>query len=745
MATRLYLIIISFSLIVLACYILIAEDNPSITVQNPTLTQFEQLSVKAESGLLCPCSNFSMSYARILSLSARFHPICSSDCLEDRWFAYFSHAHLHFFNIDFRNNGLSFFKLIKRLCQLSSETIEHAIKVLRMNRLVTVYALSQQEFSIRIQERLALFQRETNASFSHPIESMRSMMHTNQVAEYLFTNLAPKGIYDETRSRRVPRLRSRDLYNNSCSCLLSDQCIRSVGFTLRMDNYTWDNTRFLVPGLVFGCFATDYVLLSTLECFFDQVCLNHLMEHRDFDAVDLSKPLNNATRSIEPLSVNRTRFAPQTPINQIFSQLFIEEWINTTNFTAYFARCSPTHCTYNHRQRFRLATMIAMMLGFAGSLSKLLEIILPFLVRWIRRFRDRFNRMKDNLHGHTISPFRHVIQQIQQWNHFPFHLASATQQIIASRIYVLLVLSGIVVVLLYAGPFSRTTTLVAIRNPSIETIHHLYSRNLSSSSCSCSKVTIPYAHFLSIEVEFDSICSNPLTSLSYQMDLLQKNTSNFTTERITHSRLLSSLCHLSKMFVQHQLDRFVKQELITDEPWMNTTFHKQIRSKISNFIRQTKSEYRRTLFFITRSFHANHFVNLFMKNWIIDYSNKEEHFILRSIPYYFTASNCTCARSMDCHERVSDDLILACFPCDGFRFSSDGQLNRRLFINRWSHQINYSGYVEACRPQQCQYTTIDKNNPVTVFATLLSIYAGKAKSTSRFSIGLITFFPSRYD
>jgi hypothetical protein len=105
----------------------------------------------------------------------------------------------------------------------------------------------------------------------------------------------------------------------------------------------------------------------------------------DFDVVGLVRPLDNRIANTQPLRHENSRFPPNITMELIASQLFIENWTTSSNFTAYYARCAPTHCTYSIRRRFDMAYMIAMMLGFYGGLSVILEIILPPIVKSIRQ------------------------------------------------------------------------------------------------------------------------------------------------------------------------------------------------------------------------------------------------------------------------------------------------------------------------------------------------------------------------
>ena len=304
---------------------------------------------------------------------------------------------------DFRVSGLSFFNLIKVLCETSKQTIDHAITTFRTNRLVTMNALSNKKFSSQIQTRIELFQQQTSSSFVHLIKLIRAAIQTNQLAEGMTTNLGPVSAYKNESSTWVFNLYPRDFYTNNCSCIMSHECTRPVGFHILLENRSYAEPNVTIPGLVLGCYTIGSVLLSTLECFYDKNCIKVLIDNYDFDAKGLVRPLDDRAIRIQPLSITNSRFPSNTTIGEIFSQLFVEEWINSTNHTSYYARCRPLECTYTLRKRFHIAYMFAIMLGFCGGLSAILEIILPPIVKLIMRQMTKRN------HTNTITTGKRIV------------------------------------------------------------------------------------------------------------------------------------------------------------------------------------------------------------------------------------------------------------------------------------------------------------------------------------------------
>jgi len=108
-----------------------------------------------------------------------------------------------------------------------------------------------------------------------------------------------KRTYDLTRS--IPVLRS------NCSCATSNLCFEPATLYIS-ENHTLAIQRFQI-----GCTSLDSVLSSTLECFYEQSCLN--------DLTHLFKiPLN-----VTVFESNQTRFALDTTIETLLKNLSIEQ------------------------------------------------------------------------------------------------------------------------------------------------------------------------------------------------------------------------------------------------------------------------------------------------------------------------------------------------------------------------------------------------------------------------------------
>ncbi|CAF1425833.1 unnamed protein product [Rotaria sp. Silwood1] len=130
---------------------------------------------------------------------------------------------------------------------------------------------------------------------------------------------------------------------------------------------------FIVPGMHVGCLPDDAMKTNTLECFFDSVCLNTTAQWiSTLPATSWPKPLNSSMKS---------RFISTTPTVILIDELMIEEWQNITNFSGYYAACSPASCTYTITKHSGILQILAVLIGSLGGLIVVLRTITPQFVK----------------------------------------------------------------------------------------------------------------------------------------------------------------------------------------------------------------------------------------------------------------------------------------------------------------------------------------------------------------------------
>jgi len=125
---------------------------------------------------------------------------------------------------------------------------------------------------------------------------------------------------------------------------------------------TGSSNKILLKGLKIGCTPTESLLSSTLECFYDESCLNTLK-----NTLSSSMSMNNS-------NINST-------IGELMKNLFIDHWLTTKNYSSYYQRCLPSLCSYSYIQKFSIIYIISFILGLQGGLTIVLKWICPKIIQ----------------------------------------------------------------------------------------------------------------------------------------------------------------------------------------------------------------------------------------------------------------------------------------------------------------------------------------------------------------------------
>jgi hypothetical protein len=282
-----------------------------------------------------------------------------------------------------------------------------------------------------------------------------------------------------------------------------------------------------------GCYAVESLLQSTLECLFDQVCVDNLLQ---FFA-------KTNTSDIDILLINQTRFHPKTLIETLVNELFIEQWLTTSSFSAYYNQCFPIACTYTFVQRNSIAYGLTTLIGLYGGLTVILRFCVPHVIQW---WRNRTNRPLRN-HTRTFSysvkhnkmisyllgvpliqrfqaAYRRMkiiitqlnLYKIDRRNTDPYNLTTA---IISTRIY-LLVLGLSITNLIIFTSLQIDIQSITVENPSRKTFEDLHNKYSTTLQCPCSQIAINYGSFVSLSPKYHPVCSSPYVSTAWILSII---------------------------------------------------------------------------------------------------------------------------------------------------------------------------------------------------------------------------------
>ncbi|CAF4837295.1 unnamed protein product [Rotaria sp. Silwood2] len=166
---------------------------------------------------------------------------------------------------------------------------------------------------------------------------------------------------------------SRSLNNGTCNCVISDTCQESLHI---------GPLDLVLPDLVKGCSPIDGLQMSTLECFFSSNCIDTILTYLEYyTQMDGSSPISFVPPTVLPMIVHpldnsiSSRFLPNTSIDILISELFVEQLNTTISYENYFKSCAPSICHYEYERQNDILYVATSVLGLYGGLTIILRFI----------------------------------------------------------------------------------------------------------------------------------------------------------------------------------------------------------------------------------------------------------------------------------------------------------------------------------------------------------------------------------
>lgn len=389
LSTRLYIAsLLSFTLILVTAI----EFNPRIrtnTVVMPTRAQFETLFQSGKLPQSCPCSQIAIPRSKFISLTPIFHQVCSSQLVTEDWIdraSYSDPTQPSYHYLDFRSYGIDSFRALMSLCSIANTTSDNAIKSLLTTDWISTQVLPYEQFDDEVQTIIIDFQSSLKNIFKQVFQLARQITHGNQLLSGTVSNFNFDGMFDSSgHLTSVRTYMGTELSTNNtsmlCSCLLNT-CNQQLGFFNASANEDIAALIVNIPGMRSACYPSDALRISTLECWFNESCIALVLAHLTPFLVEAQLDALNTSMLI--------RFSPTTTVGDIIDELMIEEWINQTDYDAYYNSCKPVSCVYISYERFNWLYTFTILTAVFGGLCVFLRVICPFLITlWLSYRRNR--------------------------------------------------------------------------------------------------------------------------------------------------------------------------------------------------------------------------------------------------------------------------------------------------------------------------------------------------------------------
>ncbi|CAF4137230.1 unnamed protein product, partial [Adineta steineri] len=370
LVTRIYIVLLICLLIYVGLFI--HADVKEITEKqdNPTEEELDSFLNEAE----CPCSRISPLYGEFISLEPILHQICSSDFVSDRWIkAVYSDSNVTYFNLnDFRTFGSAQFQALAGFCDQSKSYLEQNIKLLEKRTFISPKLLSRSVFQEEINSTVTQFKQSLTRAFTAELELILRVISSNRLVSGLQTNFIISYAYSGPPEVNVAKYIGR--HNEFCSCVLDYRCTSNAIFSNVFNASTQyhPGNQTNLTGLASGCLSVTSILASTLECFYNQTCLNTIVSgfptKEKFSALTIN---------------NISRFGAYATVQSIVDKLMVEDWLMYISYEKYRDNCAPLSCTYPKEIRNSLLDVLAQLIGLLSGLISALRLLIPIIVRFI--------------------------------------------------------------------------------------------------------------------------------------------------------------------------------------------------------------------------------------------------------------------------------------------------------------------------------------------------------------------------
>ncbi|CAF4922381.1 unnamed protein product, partial [Rotaria socialis] len=606
LSTRLFILLFGVSLIILTTYTSFSPRMTTENIQSPSLSDYEQLQKQYSDTLQCLCAKMSIPYYRFTNIEASFHQVCSSYFTSQEWIDFLlKNGDRNLWPMDVRTSLSAMWYLIAILCDHSVQFFYHAFLEFEVSFIISSTVLSEERIHINIQEAVKEIQQTASNSFLLPLTTIQQITQINGIMAGTLIN------YDISESKQplesfedVQVIANKYLRNgstNNCSCLDRESCPMPGGIYL-YDVWATDgffDLNILVPnatfpGLVVDCLPLQMTFASSLECFYNQTCLDTLLSTYStmFDVEILNQSLPS-------------RFPLTTSIDSIVRELFVENFHIQASYNSYFNACAPVHCSYNRARRFNSIYIITTLIALYGGLNAAFYIITPYLIDLLLFVKERIFR-RDRPQRDENDPFDILRGRISTW------------------LYVTLLTTTMTFITVFTMNASYWTT-VTIYSPSEKQYEALYQQYPDTIRCPCTSISNPYESFVQVTLRQHQVCESyfiqPWWYESFDSSL---NSSIFIS---SYFRTLSMLCDITKTTLDDAIRQFSSTTFVSSHVRQKQFIVLQTDQLFSVLKSSVITEFNTIIALINEVLHTNQYIsgrqtNILLKKLFSNDSNQ---------------------------------------------------------------------------------------------------------------------------
>ncbi|CAF1480394.1 unnamed protein product [Adineta steineri] len=223
-ATRIFLIVLIITFIIFILAFRLSFQTTTVTISNPTQEQFQNLPFTT----YCPCSRISIFYDQFTSINVKFHQVCSSDFISDRWIqSIFTGSNTTYFYLeDFRTYGSAAFQALASFCRLSKTNALQSTTLFNQMSFISPETLTQSVFQSQINASIEQFQLTTPNEFKIQLNLVQAITTHSKLQSGVQTNSRLNYFLKDNQQFTLTRASFRyvSASGNYCYCTVDFNC-----------------------------------------------------------------------------------------------------------------------------------------------------------------------------------------------------------------------------------------------------------------------------------------------------------------------------------------------------------------------------------------------------------------------------------------------------------------------------------------------------------------------------------------
>ncbi|CAF1199067.1 unnamed protein product [Adineta ricciae] len=752
--TRVFIILLTLSLSIILLYHSLIKITKTDVHKTPTLEKYERFYSLYPNTLTCPCKNILIPYAEIVEIKYSLHEVCSSDLVSLRWFHYLRdhHDESRIYEKDFRSTGSFTFQALGGLCQLANRTIADGYSQFLLNQYISATIASRVLLASEVKILVGQFLSLSTNSFLRSLNMIRSTnfvdaFYSERKTNYLLEILKIVGIH---------LFESPAAYAD-CRCDLSVKCSAPSSI---YENHNQPPV-FTIPGLYRGCYIMEALLQSNLKCFYNQTCVRQLQSHINSTVEFSLTVLHNQ---------NKSKYPTNSTIEQILTELMVEEWEESIDYEKYYKVCEPVECSYSYQTGNEKVYIVTASFGLAGGLVSVLKTGVPIVIRFFRKKNSA-----------STAPV-----EVNNFNLFPSIPPSTNEkdleyERLSTRIFLILLVFTVAILSLY-NVLLVTITIDKPPHPTLEEYEDLYSIYSNSLLCPCKNILIDYSNILHVDYTLHEVCSSHFMNRGW-LDSVHTfgffqmmNREDFRISGHYLFKGLNDLCQLvnrtiAESYAQFRLNQYLSTTVVSSE-----LFKSQMETLVEQFRSTITNNFLHLIHMIRQTTHTNAFYSALITNYDLYANSVNLRIATRTTvydecrcdlssscsvdyPIYYPNTknltysvpglkrgcyildallqsnlgclyNATCLKELKSHYMFIFDRetpIKPLNPSLSSKYAPNStieQILRKLMIEEWNLFIKYDKYYSQCQPVECIHGYQIKYGLIPIITLLIGLVGG---------------------